>query len=87
MRYGLAILLVVIALQPSLFGYLALRKPLTHFVRNGTHFCANLLWANAVIVMPLATVFAIGFALSLREGEHEPEHRIEGEELHALEPR
>jgi drug/metabolite transporter (DMT)-like permease len=65
---GLAILLIVMAVQPSLFGYLALRKPLTHLIRNGTHFCANLLWANAVIVLPLATVFAIEFMMPVWAG-------------------
>src|SRR3954447_24848907 len=35
----------------------------------------------------IAGVFAIGFVLSLREREDEPEHEIEREELHALEPR
>jgi drug/metabolite transporter (DMT)-like permease len=65
---GLALLLVVMALQPSLFGYLALRKPGTHLVRNGTHFIANLCWTNAVIVLPLATVFAIEFMMPVWAG-------------------
>ncbi len=65
---GLALLLVVMTLQPSLFGYLALRKPVTHLVRNGTHFIANLCWANAVIVLPLATVFAIEFMMPVWAG-------------------
>jgi drug/metabolite transporter (DMT)-like permease len=65
---GLALLLVVMALQPALFGHIALRKPLTHFVRNGTHFIANLCWANAVIVLPLATVFAIEFMMPVWAG-------------------
>jgi drug/metabolite transporter (DMT)-like permease len=65
---GLAILLVVMALQPSLFGHLAIRRPGVHLVRNGTHFIANLCWANAVIVMPLATVFAIEFMMPVWAG-------------------
>jgi drug/metabolite transporter (DMT)-like permease len=65
---GLAILLLVIAAQPSLFGYLALRRPGVHLVRNGTHFIANLCWANAVIVLPLATVFAIEFMMPVWAG-------------------
>ena len=65
---GLIMLLVVMALRPSLFGYIALRKPLTHLVRNGTHFIANLCWANAVIVLPLATVFAIEFMMPVWAG-------------------
>ena len=65
---GLAILLAVMAAQPSLFGYLALRRPGVHLVRNGTHFIANLCWANAVIVLPLATVFAIEFMMPVWAG-------------------
>ena len=35
----------------------------------------------------IAVAFAIGLFLSLREEEDEPEDRVEGEQLHALEPR
>jgi tellurite resistance protein TerC len=35
----------------------------------------------------IATIFAIGFVLSLREEEDEPHDGVEREELHALEPR
>ncbi len=65
---GLAILLIVMAAQPSLFGYLALRRPGMHLLRNGSHFIANLCWTNAVIVMPLATVFAIEFLMPVWAG-------------------
>jgi len=65
---GLAILLVVMATQPSLFRQLAIRRPGVHLIRNGTHFVANLCWANAVIVMPLATVFAIEFMMPVWAG-------------------
>ena len=37
-------------------------------MRNGTHFIANLCWANAVIVLPLATVFAIEFMMPVWAG-------------------
>ena len=50
---GLFLLLVLMTARPSLFGYLALRKPGVHLIRNGTHFIANLCWTNAVIVLPL----------------------------------
>jgi drug/metabolite transporter (DMT)-like permease len=65
---GLVILLIVMAAQPSLFGYLALRRPGMHLLRNGSHFIANLCWTNAVIVMPLATVFAIEFLMPVWAG-------------------
>ncbi len=65
---GLIILLIVMAAQPSLFGYLTLRRPGMHLLRNGSHFVANLCWTNAVIVMPLATVFAIEFLMPVWAG-------------------
>ena len=65
---GLLILLILMALQPALFRRVALRKPVTHLVRNGMHFLANLCWANAVIVLPLATVFAIEFMMPVWAG-------------------
>ena len=65
---GLGILLIVMAAQPSLLGYLALRRPWTHLIRNGTHFIANICWTNAVIVLPLATVFAIEFMMPVWAG-------------------
>jgi drug/metabolite transporter (DMT)-like permease len=39
-----------------------------HLVRNGTHFIANICWTNAVIVLPLATVFAIEFMMPVWAG-------------------
>jgi len=65
---GLALLLAVMLPQPTLFAHLVLRRPFVHFVRNGTHFAANLCWANAVIVLPLATVFAIEFMMPVWAG-------------------
>ena len=65
---GLVILLIVMAAQPALFGTLAMRKPGMHLLRNGAHFVANLGWTNAVIVMPLATVFAIEFLMPVWAG-------------------
>ena len=65
---GLGILLVVMTAQPALFGYLALRRPWVHLVRNGTHFIANICWTNAVILLPLATVFAIEFMMPVWAG-------------------
>jgi drug/metabolite transporter (DMT)-like permease len=65
---GLGLLFVVMAAQPALFGYLALRRPWVHLVRNGTHFIANICWTNAVILLPLATVFAIEFMMPVWAG-------------------
>jgi drug/metabolite transporter (DMT)-like permease len=65
---GLILMLAMMAPQPALFRQLALRKGGTHLIRNGTHFLANLGWTNAVIVLPLATVFAIEFMMPIWGG-------------------
>ena len=65
---GFIILLVVMLAQPSLFHHIALRKGGTHLIRNGVHFVSNMCWANAVMVLPLATVFAIEFMMPVWAG-------------------
>jgi len=65
---GLILLLAVLLPQPALLRQIALRKGGTHLIRNGAHFLANLCWANAVIVLPLATVFAIEFMMPIWAG-------------------
>lgn len=65
---GLLVLLAVMIPQPHLFRELALRRPLVHLVRNGTHFVATMGWAFAVITLPLATVFAIEFMMPVWAG-------------------
>jgi drug/metabolite transporter (DMT)-like permease len=65
---GLLIMIAVMLARPWLFRDLTLRIPLIHVLRNGTHFLANLAWANAVIMLPLATVFAIEFMMPVWAG-------------------
>jgi drug/metabolite transporter (DMT)-like permease len=65
---GLLVLLAVMVPQPFLFKELALRRPLVHLVRNGAHFLSSIGWSYAVIVLPLATVFAIEFMMPVWAG-------------------
>jgi drug/metabolite transporter (DMT)-like permease len=65
---GLLVLVAVMATQPHLFGQLALRRPLVHLIRNGSHFAASIGWSFAVITLPLATVFAIEFMMPVWAG-------------------
>ena len=58
---GLAGLLALIAIQPSLRFELAFRHMGLHFARNTTHFVGQYLWALAVTLLPFATVFALEF--------------------------
>jgi drug/metabolite transporter (DMT)-like permease len=65
---GLLILLAVMATRPALFRDLKPRRPGIHVFRSGAHFLANIAWANAVIMLPLATVFAIEFMMPVWAG-------------------
>jgi drug/metabolite transporter (DMT)-like permease len=65
---GLLVLLAVMIPQPHLFRELVLRRPLTHLIRNGTHFLSSIGWSYAVITLPLATVFAIEFMMPVWAG-------------------
>jgi drug/metabolite transporter (DMT)-like permease len=65
---GMAVLIVVMSSQPRLFRLLAIRRPGVHLIRNGTHFLSTLCWSYAVIMLPLATVFAIEFMMPVWAG-------------------
>ncbi len=65
---GLLVLSAVMITQPYLFKQLVLRRPLVHLVRNGTHFLSSIGWSFAVIMLPLATVFAIEFMMPVWAG-------------------
>jgi drug/metabolite transporter (DMT)-like permease len=65
---GLLVLFAIMIPQPHLFRELALRRPVVHIIRNGTHFLASIGWSFAVITLPLATVFAIEFMMPVWAG-------------------
>ena len=58
---GLFVLLVLIAVRPSLRRELAPRFIGFHIARNTTHFVGQFSWALAVTLLPFATVFALEF--------------------------
>jgi len=60
---GLALLLVLGALNPALMRALTTRRLVLHVMRNGIHFGAQFLWATGVTLLPLATVFALEFTM------------------------
>jgi drug/metabolite transporter (DMT)-like permease len=65
---GLLCLTPVLLIHRHLFRELAIRKPVVHLIRNGTHFGATLGWSFAVMTLPLATVFAIEFMMPVWAG-------------------
>lgn len=58
---GLMILLAVGALNPALLRTVSVRRLPLHLMRSTVHFGAQFLWATAVTLLPLATVFALEF--------------------------
>jgi drug/metabolite transporter (DMT)-like permease len=58
---GLAILMTLAVLNPAHLRALSMRRLLLHLSRNTIHFGAQFLWATAVTLLPLATVFALEF--------------------------
>jgi len=63
LRYAASaiILLGLAALKPDLRSALIPRNPKLHIVRNLFHFAGSYAWALGVMLLPLATVFALEF--------------------------
>jgi drug/metabolite transporter (DMT)-like permease len=60
---GLLILLGLLVIRPGLRHGLAPRHLRLHGLRNSVHFAAQCLWAQALLVLPLATVFTLEFTM------------------------
>lgn len=60
---GLFILCAILAARPTLRPALAPRRLGLHLLRNGTHYAGQYMWALALTLMPLATVFALEFTM------------------------
>ena len=58
---GIVTLLVLVLLRRDLRAEIVPRRMLMHLGRNTTHFVGQYLWAYAVTILPLATVFALEF--------------------------
>jgi drug/metabolite transporter (DMT)-like permease len=60
---GIAIVLALVAVRPDLRSMIGRQRLLLHVVRNSIHFGAQYLWALGLVVLPLATVFALEFTM------------------------
>jgi len=60
---GLAIVCAVMALRPELRNDLNRARLPLHALRNAIHFGSQYLWAWGLLLLPLATVFALEFTL------------------------
>jgi len=59
--FGLALALLVLAVRPQLWPQIRLLRIKTHLFRNVVHFISQFWWAEALTVLPFATVFALEF--------------------------
>jgi len=62
---GLVFLLAVLAVRPELGQGLASRRIGLHFARNSVHFVGQIVWALAITLLPLATVFTLEFTMPI----------------------
>jgi drug/metabolite transporter (DMT)-like permease len=60
---GLLIVLAVMALRPELRHDLNRKRLGLHLLRNSIHFGSQYLWAWSLLLLPLATVFALEFTM------------------------
>jgi drug/metabolite transporter (DMT)-like permease len=58
---GLAFLLALMAVWPKMRRGLTSRRIGLHLARNSVHFVGQIIWALAITLLPLATVFALEF--------------------------
>jgi drug/metabolite transporter (DMT)-like permease len=60
---GLAIIGVVASIRPQLGHDINARRLGLHVIRNSVHFGSQYLWALGLVLLPLATVFALEFTM------------------------
>jgi len=60
---GLAIIAVVAALRPDERHSITMHRLPLHVLRNSVHFGSQYLWALGLVLLPLATVFALEFTM------------------------
>jgi drug/metabolite transporter (DMT)-like permease len=58
---GLFVMLALLAVRPELRLAVRSRHPVLHLFRNTIHLAAQYLWASSLLLLPLATVFALEF--------------------------
>src|SRR5207237_3529434 len=61
--FGLALTAAIAALRPGLRSTVVRRRFGLHLARNSIHFAAQYLWALSLVLLPLATVFALEFTM------------------------
>jgi drug/metabolite transporter (DMT)-like permease len=60
---GMLIILSIMAVRPELRHSIKTHRFGLHLLRNGVHFGSQYLWAWSLLLLPLATVFALEFTM------------------------
>jgi drug/metabolite transporter (DMT)-like permease len=60
---GLLIIVSIMAVRPELRHSVKTQRIGLHLLRNGVHFVSQYLWAVSLLLLPLATVFALEFTM------------------------
>lgn len=60
---GLLIVLAIGIARPQLLATLTTQRLSLHLVRNASHLTGQFLWSTGVVLLPLATVFALEFTM------------------------
>jgi drug/metabolite transporter (DMT)-like permease len=60
---GLLIILAIMAVRPELRHSIRTKRIGLHMLRNGVHFVSQYMWAVSLLLLPLATVFALEFTM------------------------
>jgi drug/metabolite transporter (DMT)-like permease len=58
---GLVAMLVMLAVMPTLRLAIRTRRPGLNIFRNLVHLAGQMMWAKSILLLPLATVFALEF--------------------------
>ena len=61
--FGVAIVVGLMLARTDLRGAISRRRLPLHALRNGVHFGSQYLWATGLLLLPLATVFALEFTM------------------------
>jgi drug/metabolite transporter (DMT)-like permease len=60
---GMLIILAIMAVRPQLRHTVKTHRFGLHLLRNGVHYVSQCLWAWSLLLLPLATVFALEFTM------------------------
>jgi drug/metabolite transporter (DMT)-like permease len=61
--FGIVVLCTILAFSPALRATISMRRLPLHLLRNSTHYTGQYMWALALTLLPMATVFSLEFTM------------------------